>query len=238
MPIRAGSSGCAFTAAGRSPARATNPRAATARRKAPAGPSRRRLPRRRKTQLRRRPPPPTRRLIPPAPATRRGREAEPHPSLDHSRLGLAAGRDRVRRRRRVGAGAGAVQCLAGAVPDLPGAGLADRRRRRGPLGRRARRRPPPAGGSASAISSPASTGSATPSWSTRETFGWLHAVRGAGAAGLSGPVHRARLRAGAAGSGRRGFVRILALRGRADRQRMAARPSCSPAFRGTRSAMR
>ena len=68
--------------------------------------------------------------------------------------------------RAVGAGAGAVRRLAGAVSDLSDPGLAGRRRRRRPPRRRSRARPSPAGGSDSAISSPASIGSATPFWST------------------------------------------------------------------------
>ena len=58
-------------------------------------------------------------------------------SCDHPGLGLEARRHRAGRRRAVGAGDGAVQCLAGAVPDLSGRGLADRRRRRRTLARRA-----------------------------------------------------------------------------------------------------
>ena len=51
-------------------------------------------------------------------------------SFDHPGLGLEARGHRAGRGRAVGAGDGAVQCLAGAVPDLSGRGLADRRRRR------------------------------------------------------------------------------------------------------------
>ena len=79
---------------------------------------------------------------------------------------MAARRYRVRGGRRLDAGAAAVRSLAGSVPHLSGPGLADRRRRRRPLRRSSRAAASPAGGSASDISSPGSTGSATPSWST------------------------------------------------------------------------
>ena len=80
----------------------------------------------------------------PSPNTRVRREAEAADPCDRAGLGLAAVADRVRRRRVVGAGDGAVQCLADPVSDVSDAGLADRRRRRRPLGRR-HWRPPSTG---------------------------------------------------------------------------------------------
>ena len=64
------------------------------------------------------------------------RDAQRTAQFDRAGVGLAARPDRIRRRRIVGAGDGAVQCLADSVSDLPDTGLADRRRRRRPLGRR------------------------------------------------------------------------------------------------------
>ena len=58
-------------------------------------------------------------------------------SCDHPVMGLEARRHCAGRGRAVGAGDGAVQCMAGAVPDLSGHGLADRRRGRRTLARRA-----------------------------------------------------------------------------------------------------
>src|SRR3977135_2032808 len=58
-------------------------------------------------------------------------------SCDHPVLGMEARRNRDRRRGVVGAGDGAVQCMAGAVPDFSGHGLADRRRCRRTPARRA-----------------------------------------------------------------------------------------------------
>ena len=64
------------------------------------------------------------------------REAESVVQCHRAVVGLAALPDRVRCRRAFGAGDGAVQCLADFVSDVSGAGLADRRFRRQPLGRR------------------------------------------------------------------------------------------------------
>ena len=58
-------------------------------------------------------------------------------SCDHPGMGLEARRHCAGRGRAVGAGDGAVQCMAGAVSDLSGDGLADRWRRRRTLARRA-----------------------------------------------------------------------------------------------------
>ena len=66
-------------------------------------------------------------------------------------------------RRAVGAGDGAVQCLAGAVPDLSGRGLADRRRRRRTTARRAGRGADRLVVRARLFRRRACTGSATPS---------------------------------------------------------------------------
>ena len=57
--------------------------------------------------------------------------------FDPPDLGMEARGHRAGRRRAVGAGDGAVQCLAGAVSDLSGRGLADRRRGRRTMARRA-----------------------------------------------------------------------------------------------------
>ena len=95
-------------------------------------------------------------------ATDRDQDA-PRP-FDHAGLGMAAHPDRFPRRRIDGAGAAAARHLAGAVHNLSDPGLADRRLGRRPVRRRWRRRRP-AGGSVSAISSPASIGSAMRSWS-------------------------------------------------------------------------
>ena len=75
---------------------------------------------------------------------------------------------------------------------FPVAGLADRRRVRRPARRRVDARPPRAGGSASAISSPASTGSAMPSWSMPRPSRWLLPFAVARPAGLPGALHGAR----------------------------------------------
>src|ERR1700685_2654243 len=64
------------------------------------------------------------------------RDPEGTAQFDRAGLGLAARPDRIRRRSAVGPGDGAVQFLAGAVPDVPDAGLADRWRRRRSVGRR------------------------------------------------------------------------------------------------------
>ena len=122
----------------------------------------------------------------------------------------------------VGAGDGAVQCLAGAVPDLPGRGLADRRRG----GRKMARR---AGGGDVGLLVRARLFRAGAVLDRQRLPGrcadvcLADAVRGARPAGLSRAVHGARLRAGAPDLDA-GCLAGAGARGRADDQRMAARP--------------
>ena len=118
-------------------------------------------------------------------------------SFDHPGMGLEARRHRAGRRRAVGAGDGAVQCMAGAVPDLSGRGLADRRRGRRTLARRA-------GSRDVRLLVRARLFRAGPVLDRLRVPGrcadlrLADAVRGARPARLSRAVHRARLRAGAA----------------------------------------
>ena len=103
-----------------------------------------------------------------AASVRRARDAVTR--LAHTVM-LACGLARVRASRSLPAPLSALaiapfNALAGPVRDVSGAGLAGRRRRRpGRCGGAVERRRSPAGALASAISSPAFTGSATPSWS-------------------------------------------------------------------------
>ena len=148
-------------------------------------------------------------------------------SCDHPGVGLETRRHRARRRRAVGARDGAVQCVAGAVPDLSGHGLADRRRRRRTAARRA-------GGGDGRLVVRSRLFRAGPVLDRLRVPGrcidlrLADAVRGAGPAGLSRAVHRSGLCAGAPDLDEGRFAGDRAGAEPHD-QRMAARP-CADGF--------
>ena len=156
-------------------------------------------------------------------AVKHQRQTPRRRSFDHPVLGMEARGHRAGGGRAVGAGDGAVQCLAGAVPDLSGRGLADRRRGAGEMARRAggrivrllvRARLFRAGAVLDRLRLPGRCAD----------IRLADAVCGAGPAGLSRAVHRAGLRAGATDLDH-DASRVLALAVEPDSQRMAARPS-------------
>ena len=159
-------------------------------------------------------------------------------ALGRAGLGMAARADRVRRGRRVGAGAGAVRLWPVLFLTFPvlvwlvdgAGGRPPRRRRRAPRS--------PAGGSASAISSPGSTGSATPSWSTpRRSAGCCRSRWSALPAGLRS-VHRRSASRSRALLWTRGAVRASWRSPSRSPPPNGCAAICSPAFPGTPSAMR
>ena len=229
MPIRAGSSACASIAA-RIADRARPrrpPRCAPDAGEPAIAPC----------ADRRSPPPPTDPGAPPRScraSTLRRRDSREARRASPTAIVLAWGwrraRDRVRRRarcrrwrwRRSTPGrccSSPFRCWSGSID-----GAGGRR-----AGRRCRARRSPAGGSASAISSPASTGSATPSWSTpRPSAGCCRSRSSALPAGLA-LLHRARLRARARCSGRAGRRASSRSRSRSPPPNGCA-AICSPAF--------
>ena len=139
-------------------------------------------------------------------------------------MGMEARRHRACRGRAVGARDGAVQCLAGAVPDFSGRGLADRRRRRRTPARRA------GGGDGRLVVRARLFRAGTVLDRLRVPGRCIDlrladAVRRAGPAGLSGAVHRVRLRAGAPDLDPGRLAGDRACR-QPDHERMAAR-SCA-----------
>src|SRR3954462_7339083 len=126
MPIRAGSSGCGSRRERSAPRRAPSARAGAARLRRMAA-SRRPATR-----------PPRRQATGPV-RSEPGPAISPDRACHHPDLGMEARARRDGCRCALGAGAGAVQRLPGAVHHFPGAGLADRRRRRRTISRRPRR---------------------------------------------------------------------------------------------------
>src|SRR5712692_10214098 len=124
MPIRDGSSACASRRARNAPRCARRARSVAA--------SQRRRPVRNRPMITR-----ARRPATEPARSELGKQTPQHRSCDHPVMGMEARRDRAPCGGVVGAGDGAVQCMAGAVPDFSGGGLADRRRGRRSLARRA-----------------------------------------------------------------------------------------------------
>ena len=120
----------------------------------------------------------------------------PRGTFDHPGLGLEARDHRTDRGRLVGTCDGAVQCLAGAVRDLSGRGLADRR-----SGRRKTARCAGGGGIGLLVRARLFRARALLDRQClpgrRADFCLADAVRGARPAGLPCPIPGARLRAGA-----------------------------------------
>ena len=150
------------------------------------------------------------------------RQASRGASGGHPDLGMEARSHCAVGRRIVGACNGAIQCVAGAVPDVSGDGLADRRRRRREVARRA------GGGDVGLVVRPRLL-------RVRIVLDRLRlpgrcidlrvavAVRDIGTARLSGVIHGVRLRAGAPALDPRRLPRDRA-RYQPHGRRMAARP--------------